>query len=68
MCVLGYDMNENQGRSMKVKVGLPGARCPQYVSGSFSAAASINIQVFNGFSPLFIPADFMISIPFSVLV
>lgn len=56
-------MNENQGKSIKVKVGSPGAQCPQYVSGSSSTAASININVFNVLLQLFSLAAFMICIP-----
>lgn len=61
MCVFGSDMNENQGKS--VKVGSPGAQCPQYVSGSSSTAASIKIKVFNGLLQLFSLAAFMICVP-----
>lgn len=65
-CVSGFgcDMNESQGKNIKVKVGSYGAQCPQYVSGSFFTTASINIEVFNGFLQPFSPAGFMICIPF----
>lgn len=64
VCVFGCDMNERQGKNIKVKVVSYGAQCPQYVSGSFFTTASINIEVFNGFLQPFSPAGFMICIPF----
>lgn len=62
--VFGSDMNESQGKNIKVKVGSYGAQCPQYVSGSFFTTASINIEVFNGFLQPFNPTGIMIGIPF----
>lgn len=66
VCVSGFgsDMNESQGKNIKVKVGSYGAQCPQYVSGSSFTTASINIEVFNDFLQSFNPTGIMIGIPF----
>lgn len=63
LCGFGCDMNESQGKNIKVKVGSYRAQCPQYVSGRFFTTTSINI-VFNGFLQPFNPAGSMICIPF----